>query len=91
MAAVESRRAAGPDFAIPFVHARKPVAVNAPVFLETLLRRDDDAQRPLPLSTEGIQRHVWESRYGTILIEVIDGRVLVNGEAVEPAESPRTT
>lgn len=59
--------------------------MNAPVYRETLLRRTDDGQQPLALATEGVQRHVWESRYGTILIEVIDRRVLVNGQHVEPA------
>jgi hypothetical protein len=33
-----------------------------------------------------VQRHVWESRFGTMLIEVRAGQVLVNGSPVEPAE-----
>jgi hypothetical protein len=32
-----------------------------------------------------VQRIVWESRYGPILIELVGDAVLVNGERVEPA------
>ena len=44
----------------------------------------DDAQSALPLATEGVLRWVWESKFGAILIEVVDGQVFVNGELVEP-------
>ena len=43
---------------------------------------------PLPLATLGIQRYVWESRFGPMLIEVRQGRAYVNEEAVEPADPP---
>lgn len=43
-----------------------------------------DDQRPLPLATEGIRRWVWQSRFGPILIEVIDDAPYVNGQRVEP-------
>lgn len=49
-----------------------------------VLLRADDTQSALPLATEGVQRWVWESKYGAILIEVVDERVFVNGELVEP-------
>lgn len=58
-------------------------AVNLALAPEVLLRADD-TQAALPLATEGVLRWVWESKYGAILIEVIEGRVFVNGELVEP-------
>jgi hypothetical protein len=52
---------------------------------EVLLRRDAAAERqtPLPLASEGVQRWVWECRYGAMLIEVRGDEVYVNGERVE--------
>jgi len=52
---------------------------------ERLLRVDDAGQQPLPLATPGVQRTVWEGRFGVMLIEVAQGVVYVNGQAVEPA------
>jgi hypothetical protein len=66
-------------------------AVNAPVYSETLLRRDDDAQAPLALATSGVQRYVWESRFGEILIEVVGDSAFVNGQRVEPLDEPIQT
>jgi hypothetical protein len=37
------------------------------------------------LAAHGVQRHVWESGFGTMLIEVRDGQIFVNGRLVEPA------
>ncbi|MFN5155989.1 MAG: hypothetical protein ACK50K_05165 [Betaproteobacteria bacterium] len=45
----------------------------------------------LPLAAAGVQRHVWESRFGTMLIEVRDGQIFVNGSLVEPADGPAST
>ena len=59
--------------------------MNAPLFPERLLRRAESAEGELPLAADGVQRLVWESRYGAMLIEVRDGQVFVNGERVEPA------
>lgn len=53
-------------------------------FPPEVLLRADDHQAALPLASEGVQRWVWESRYGPMLIEVIDERVFVNGDLVEP-------
>ena len=39
----------------------------------------------LPLVSDGVQRYVWESSFGPILIEVFDGSVFVNGQRVESA------
>jgi hypothetical protein len=44
-----------------------------------------DAQCLLPLATEGVRRYVWESKFGSMLIEVIGDKTFVNGKAVEPA------
>lgn len=54
---------------------------------EVLARRGDDPQVDLPLATEGVLRYVWESRYGSMLIEVRDGQAYVNGQVVEPAST----
>ena len=51
---------------------------------EVLLRPDGDHPVALPLASEGALRYVWESRYGTILIEVSGTDVFVNGQRVEP-------
>lgn len=44
----------------------------------------DDAQPSLPLASDGVRRWVWEGRFGAILIEVIENKVFVNGQRVEP-------
>ena len=59
--------------------------MNAPLRPEVLRRLDDTPQADLPLATEGVARYVWESRYGEMLIEVLDGMVYVNGDRIEPA------
>jgi hypothetical protein len=60
--------------------------VNAPLLPEILNRRGDLLQADLPLAAEGVLRYVWESRFGSMLIEVKDGQSFVNGQAVVPAE-----
>jgi hypothetical protein len=59
--------------------------MNAPTFPEVLLRINDSGDE-LPLSTAGVLRYVWKSRYGEILIEVVDGDIFVNGSRVEQAK-----
>ena len=51
---------------------------------EVLLSAEPEAQQPLPLATDGVLRYVWHGRYGTMLIEVVDEQVFVNGQRVEP-------
>lgn len=51
--------------------------MNAPLALQHL-------QAPAAPAA-GPQRWEWHSRYGCIVIEVIEGRVYVNGRLVEPA------
>lgn len=50
---------------------------------EVVVGEPADAQPRLPLATEGVQRWVWQGRFGPILIEVIDDTPYVNGERVE--------
>ena len=38
----------------------------------------------LPLASDGVQRYVWSSNFGEILIEVRDGSAWVNGQRVVP-------
>jgi hypothetical protein len=60
--------------------------MNAPLLLtEVLTRREGTPQSDLPLATEGVLRYVWEGKFGSMLIEVRDGRTYVNGQLVEPA------
>lgn len=61
--------------------------MNAPVHLEVLLGRSSE-QRTLPLGSEGVLRYVWTSRWGEMLIEVVDGAPHVNGKRVDPAQAP---
>ena len=61
--------------------------MNAPPLPEVLARREYSAQANLPLASQGVQRYLWEGRFGPVLIEVKDGRVYVNEQVVEPAES----
>ena len=57
--------------------------MNAPLHPEVLRLREESQQEALPLVTEGVQRYVWEGRFGSMLIEVVDGAAYVNGDRVE--------
>ena len=61
--------------------------MNAPLLPEVLARQTPSAQADLPLACEGVQRYLWEGRFGAVLIEVKEGRVYVNEKVVEPAEA----
>lgn len=54
-----------------------------PVLAEVLLRRPG-APAELSLASEGVQRYLWESRFGPMLIEVTADGMFVNGDRVEP-------
>jgi len=58
---------------------------------DVILRRTENMpQEPLPLVSEGVQRWVWESQFGAMLIEVIGDVPYVNGMRVErTSENPR--
>jgi len=60
--------------------------MNAPLLPEVLLGVDVFQEPQLPLATEGVQRYVWESRFGAMLIEVRQGNAYVNGQRVDPLE-----
>jgi hypothetical protein len=59
--------------------------MNAPLLPAVLARRGPSPQTDLPLSAAGVLRYVWESCFGSMLIEVVGDRVFVNGERVEAA------
>ncbi|WP_140636614.1 hypothetical protein [Methylibium rhizosphaerae] len=59
--------------------------MGAPLFPEVLQPQEASLQQPLPLATEGVLRYVWEGRFGSMLIEVVDGVAYVNGGKVEPS------
>lgn len=56
--------------------------LKSPLLPEVLLGNHSVDQPALPLATVGIQRFVWQSAYGPILIEVRDGASFVNGKRV---------
>ena len=56
--------------------------MNGQLLPEILLGQHPMDQPTLPLSTEGVQRYVWESAFGPMLIEVQDGAAFVNGQRV---------
>jgi len=59
--------------------------MNSRLLPEVILRQEHTPQTDLLLATEGVLRYVWGSRWGEMLIEVVDGVAYVNGEKVEPA------
>jgi len=61
--------------------------MNATLLPEILRLNEASPQGTLALATEGVQRYVWEGRFGAMLIEVVDGVAYVNGERVECIDS----
>lgn len=61
--------------------------MNAPLLPEILSRRGTSPQADLALAAEGVLRYIWEGKFGSMLIEVKDGRAFVNGQPVVPAEA----
>ncbi len=57
-------------------------APNLPLLPEVLLGAQPTDQPNLDLASEGVQRYVWHSAYGPMLIEVRDGIAFVNGDRV---------
>ena len=71
----------------PVKHAtpRRPTAMNAPnlpLLPEVQLGPQPADQPSLDLASEGVQRYIWHSAYGAMLIEVRDGVAFVNGARV---------
>ena len=58
--------------------------MNAPNLLlpEVLLGAQPTDQPNLDTASEAVQRYVWQSAYGAMLIEVRDGIAFVNGARV---------
>jgi hypothetical protein len=55
--------------------------------IDVVVGQTDAAQPLLPLASEGVQRWVWQSKFGAILIEVVGPDVFINGQRVEPHAS----
>jgi hypothetical protein len=55
---------------------------NAPLLPEVLLGPQPADQPNLELASAGVQRYVWQSAYGAMLIEVRDQVAYVNGRRV---------
>jgi hypothetical protein len=62
--------------------------MNAPLLPEVLMAADV-ADPAAALTSAGVQRHVWHSAFGSMLIEVRDGVAFVNGERVLPMAALR--
>lgn len=58
--------------------------MNAPLLPEILMGAQPEEQAALPLASVGVQRYVWHSAFGPMLIEVRDGAAFVNGDRVLP-------
>jgi hypothetical protein len=65
-------------------------APHPPVLPEVLLGPQPADQPNLELASEGVQRYVWNSAYGAMLIEVRDGAAYVNGQRVTSIAELRT-
>jgi hypothetical protein len=63
---------------------------NLPLLPEVLLGSQPVDQPTLDLASEGVQRYIWQSAYGAMLIEVRDGAAFVNGERVTSIHELRT-
>lgn len=65
--------------------------MNAPALPEVLLGPQRADQPALPLASEGVQRYVWKSAFGPMLIEVRDGAAFVNGQRVTSMDELHAT
>jgi hypothetical protein len=52
-----------------------------------VLPAEADRAAASPHAGAEVQRHLWDSRYGPVLIEVAGGAIFVNGQRVEPLRS----
>jgi hypothetical protein len=60
---------------------------SASLAIDVVVGQTDDTQPSLPLSSDGVLRWVWQSKFGAILIEVVGPDVFINGQRVEPHAS----
>jgi hypothetical protein len=65
----------------------KDVEMKDGLLPEAVAGAQESPQMALPLAAEGVQRLVWQSRFGDMLIEVRDGVAFVNGQRVERFEA----
>ena len=63
---------------------------NSSLLPEVLLGPQPVDQPSLALASEGVQRYVWQSAYGPMLIEVREGAAYVNGKRVTSIQELRT-
>lgn len=56
--------------------------MNAALLPEILLGGQPTDQQALPLASDDVQRYVWQSAFGPMLIEVRHGAAFVNGSRV---------
>ena len=61
----------------------RTIPMSAPLLTEVLIGSDASAESEVPLATVGVQRYVWQSRFGAILIAVKDGVAYVGAQPVE--------
>jgi len=63
---------------------RTPTGADALFRPDVMLSPDEQLEPSLPLGSDGVQRWVWHSRFGEMLIEAVGEQVLVNGKPVTP-------
>ena len=61
---------------------RTALAMDAILLPEIQMGAQPDDQASLAFASEGVQRYVWRSSFGPMLIEVRDGAAFVNGNRV---------
>jgi hypothetical protein len=64
-------------------------ATDLPALPEVLLGPHPTDQPGLGLASEGVQRYIWRSAFGAMLIEVKDGAAYVNGQRVSSIDELR--
>lgn len=66
-------------------------APNPPLLPQVRIGGHNTGQQDLALASEGVQRYLWQSAFGAILIEVRDGTAFVNGARVASIAELRAT
>lgn len=66
-------------------------APNLPLLPEVRIGGQHTSQQDLALASEGVQRYLWNSAFGAMLIEVRDGTAFVNGARVASIAELRST
>jgi hypothetical protein len=66
------------------MHMREPSGAEASFRPDVMLSPVEQVEPSLPLGSEGVQRWVWHSSFGEVLIEVVGEQVFVNRQLVAP-------